>query len=121
MARCDFDKADVCRVCGRKNLYPGAYRMCSKTAAAWSQCSAGVGTQLKQLLARFGIRSTASCSCNEKARRMDKAGIDWCEANTDTIVGWLREEAAKRQLPFVDMAGRLLVKRAIRNARKAAS
>lgn len=37
----------------------------------------------------------------------------------DEIVGWLREEASKRGLPFVDMAGRMLVKRAIRNARKA--
>jgi hypothetical protein len=52
---------------------------------------------------------------------MDRNGCDWCEANIDTIVGWLREEATKRKLPFVDIAGRLLVKRAIRNARKAAS
>jgi hypothetical protein len=50
---------------------------------------------------------------------MDERGCDWCEANLDEIVGWLREEAAKRGLPFVDMAGRMLVKRAIRNARKA--
>ena len=42
----------------------------------------------------------------------------WCEQNIDEIVGWLREEATKRGLPFLDMAGRLLVKRAIRNARQ---
>lgn len=36
----------------------------------------------------------------------------------DTIVEWLKEEATKRKLPFVDMAGRLLVKRAISNAKK---
>ncbi len=50
---------------------------------------------------------------------MDANGCEWCEAHLDEIVGWLREEATKRGLPFVDMAGRVLVKRAISNARKA--
>ncbi len=52
---------------------------------------------------------------------MDARGCEWCEANIDTIVGWLREEAEKRGLPFLDVVGRLLVRRAIRNARRAAS
>jgi hypothetical protein len=43
----------------------------------------------------------------------------WCEAHLDEIVGWLREEAEKRGLPFLDMAGRLLVRRAISLARRA--
>jgi hypothetical protein len=85
--------------------------------------TSGPGTELKKNLAGWPFRITASaaCSCNARAREMDARGIDWCEANIDTIVGWLREEATKRGLPFVDMAGRLLVRRAIRNARKAAS
>jgi hypothetical protein len=49
---------------------------------------------------------------------MDRQGVQWCEDNIDTIVGWLREETAARGLPFVDLAGRLLVKRAIANARR---
>jgi hypothetical protein len=49
---------------------------------------------------------------------MDKRGIDWCERNQDTIVGWLEEEARARELPFVPIAAKLLVKRAIRNAKK---
>lgn len=49
---------------------------------------------------------------------MDERGVNWCEANIDEIVGWLREEATKRGLPFIDAAGRLLVRRAIRNARR---
>jgi hypothetical protein len=84
----------------------------------------GPGTELKKLLGRIGIRSTPSCSCNARAATIDLNELrepGWCEANIGTIVGWLREEATKRKLPFVDMAGRLLVKRAIRNARKAAS
>ena len=36
----------------------------------------------------------------------------------DEIVTWLREEATKRKLPFLDIAGRMLVRRAICNARR---
>lgn len=81
--------------------------------------AAGPGTELKKLLARVGITATPTCSCNARARTMDANGCEWCEANIGQIVGWLREEATKRGLPFVDMAGRVLVKRAISNARTA--
>lgn len=77
----------------------------------------GPGTELKKLIAKFGITASPDCSCNARARTMDERGNEWCEANLDEIVGWLREEAGKRGLPFVDMAGRMLVKQAIRNAR----
>lgn len=85
---------------------------------------AGPGTELKQLLAGwpFYIKTTATCSCNKRARIMDENEArepGWCAANLDTIVGWLREEAEKRKLPFLDMAGRMLVQRAIRNFKKA--
>jgi hypothetical protein len=82
------------------------------------------GTELKKLLATIGITATPNCSCNARARTMDANEArepGWCERNLDTVVGWLREEATKRRLPFLDAAGRLLVRRAIRNARKAAS
>jgi hypothetical protein len=79
----------------------------------------GPGTELKKLLASVGITAAPNCSCNARAAEMDRQGCDWCEANLDTIVGWLREEAGKRGLPFLDAAGRLLVRRAIRNARRA--
>jgi hypothetical protein len=78
----------------------------------------GPGTELKKLLARVGIVATPDCSCNARAAEMDRQGVDWCEANVDTIVGWLREQAEARGLPFFDVAGRLLVRRAIANARR---
>lgn len=81
----------------------------------------GAGTELKKLLASIGIEATPDCPCTARAREMDARGCDWCEANIDTIVGWLREQAESRGLPFLDAAGRLLVRRAIRNARRAAS
>jgi len=78
----------------------------------------GPGTELKKLLARVGITATPDCSCNARAAEMDRQGVEWCEANLDTIVGWLREQAEARGLPFLDVAGRMLVKRAIANARR---
>jgi hypothetical protein len=84
---------------------------------------AGPGTQLSRLLKRFGIEPTPTCSCRAKAAEMDAWGADECEKpeRIEEVVAVMREEAARRGLPFVDMAGRLLVRRAIRNARKAAS
>lgn len=87
-------------------------------ASQSAECRAG--TALKKLLFFLGVHFLGDCQCHARAAEMDRQGCDWCEENIDTIVGWLREEATKRKLPFVDMAGRLLVKRAIRNARNAA-
>ncbi len=86
-----------------------------------SQCnSCYAGTELKKLLEAWPFRITATpdCPCSVRAAEMDARGCDWCEANLDTIVGWLREQAQARGLPFVDLAGRMLVKRAISNARR---
>ena len=83
----------------------------------------GPGTELKKLLAAWPLYITASpdCSCNARAAEMDRREQEtpgWCEANLDLIVGWLREQAEARGLPFLDVAGRMLVRRAIRNARR---
>jgi hypothetical protein len=81
----------------------------------------GPGAELRKLLSRIGITAAPNCSCQRHANEMDARGCDWCEDNLDTIVGWLREEATKRGLPFLDAAGRILVRRAISNARRAAA
>lgn len=78
----------------------------------------GVGTELKKLLSKIGIRSTPNCSCNHKAKLMNMNGIEWCENNIDTILVWLSEEAQKRKLPFVKYGAKLIVKRAISNAKR---
>lgn len=81
------------------------------------------GTELKRLIAGFPlyISTTDSCPCNARAAEMDRQGCDWCEENLETIVGWLREQAQARGLPFLDAAGRMLVRRAIKLARKYAT
>lgn len=75
------------------------------------------GSELKKLLARFGFFS-GSCACDARATEMDVRGPDWCEKNIDTIVGWLREEAEKRMLPFAAFAAEILIRRAISKARR---
>jgi len=82
------------------------------------QTSSGPGTELKKLLSMIGINASPSCSCNSRARVMDEWGPEKCEKEIETILEWLKEEASKRKLPFVDMAGYILIRRAIHNARK---
>ncbi|NBW20059.1 MAG: hypothetical protein EBR82_70020 [Caulobacteraceae bacterium] len=69
----------------------------------------------------FRIVSSPDCKCNQRAHYMDEKGCDWCESDEGMaeIMAFLREAAEERGLPFVDMAARLLVKRAIYNARNA--
>jgi orotate phosphoribosyltransferase len=91
-----------------------------------SRPAGGPGTELKRLLALVGIGEVDGCRCRSRAATLDRRGPDWCEANVDTIVGWLREEAGKRRvfgvrLPFSDLVARRLVGKAIRRARTAST
>ena len=80
--------------------------------------SGGAGTELKALLALVGITSTPTCKCNARAKEMDVRGIKWVEENRPTVLSWLKEEAERRKLPFFPAAGRMLIKRAIENAKR---
>lgn len=82
----------------------------------------GPGTELKKLLAKIGIVSTPDCSCNRVAAEMDAWGPDECEQpeRMAYIVAAMRENAERRGMPFLDVAAKLLVRRAIKNARRAA-
>lgn len=82
--------------------------------------TSGPGTELKALLAKFGINSTPTCSCNRMARQMDTWG-DECVNHIEEIVDVMEAEARKRKLPFLRTAGRLLVRKAIRNAKRKAT
>lgn len=80
----------------------------------------GPGTELKKLLATFGIHATEGCSCNAIARQMDLWGPDECEKpeHMELVLAGMRDNAASRGIPFVDLAARLLIRRAIHNARR---
>ena len=85
----------------------------------FERLTTGPGTELKKLLAAFGIRATDTCPCNQYAVQMNVWGPDQCESRIEQIVQWLRDEAARRHLPFAAFAARRLIKLAIRNARRA--
>jgi hypothetical protein len=85
---------------------------------------AGPGTELKALLKYIGIVATPNCSCNARAAEMDRREAEtpgWCAENIETILDWLKEQADARGLPFVRMGAKVLVRRAISNARKKAA
>lgn len=78
----------------------------------------GVGTEVKKLLKAIGIVPTPNCLCNARAETMDRNGAAWCELNREVIIGWLKEEADKRKIPFAHFAGSMLLNRAIKRAKK---
>jgi hypothetical protein len=80
----------------------------------------GPGTELKKLFATFGFQDVPGCSCVAHAAEMDRRGADWCEANIETVVGWLREEKDRRGIvfPFFGSAARVAVNLAISRARE---
>lgn len=95
-----------------------AYPRNIKSNNETNSISGGPGTELKKLLANIGIKGTPNCSCNKRALLMDQNGIEWCENNMNIIIEWLKEEAHKRNLPFIETAAKLLIKRAIHNSKK---
>jgi len=110
----------VCSVCGRVCSAPHgkAVARCPQPARSQTKAPAGPGTELKALLKTIGITAKPNCSCNKRAKVMDEKGCDWCEENIDEIDGWLAEESKKRKLPYLSLAGKTLIRLAIRRARK---
>ena len=78
----------------------------------------GPGAHLSLLLGRLGFSEKPGCKCKSFAAQMDKWGADGCATRVSEILNVLRDEAARRGLPFLDVAGRLLIGRAIANARR---
>ena len=115
LPECDLVFADgqaLCRRCSRMYSAPhGRLRALCRVRPL-------PGTEMKALLAKIGIVSKPTCSCNKRAKIMDEKGCDWCAENIDEIDRWLAEEAKKRKLPYLSLAGKALIHLAIRRARK---
>lgn len=79
----------------------------------------GPGCQLKRLLAKAGLKGAPGCQCEARAAIMDDWGPGECSKpeRMSEILGWLKEEADRRELPFIEIAARTTVKLAIRFAR----
>jgi hypothetical protein len=85
------------------------------------ETSCKAGTELKNMLRLLGIKATPDCICTDRAMKIDANGCDWAEENHMLIVFWLSEEASKRRLPAPLWALKILVRWAIRRARKKAN
>ena len=90
----------------------------SKPAPPATPAPPGPGAHLSLLLGRLGFSEKPGCKCKSFAAQMDKWGADGCATRVSEILNVLRDEAARRGLPFLDVAGRLLIGRAIANARR---
>ncbi len=102
-----------CPICG---LGPVMVPVGLPVYCACQNKAAGPGTELKKLLYSVGIVAEKGCSCDGHAAEMNRQGVEWCAENIATIVGWMREEATKRGLPFIEVAARWMVRKAIRRA-----
>ena len=49
---------------------------------------------------------------------MNIRGTEWCEKNVETIVGWLKVEAEKRNVLFVESVAKLIVWAAIKKSKR---
>lgn len=109
----------ACRVGAEANGVPFRdVAIAKKDPTQFQRMINGPGTELKLLIGKVGITASPGCQCNAHAVQMNLWGPDECERKIDQIVGWLRDEATRRGLPFIETLGRMLVRRAISNARK---
>lgn len=72
----------------------------------------GPGAQLKKLLALFGASSSAGCSCEAMASKMDLLGRDWVLSRhgMEEIVASIKKNALERGHPINGMVARALVR-----------
>lgn len=77
----------------------------------------GVGFELKKMFSSVGIKIEEESFIDKKFRDIDNLGIEWCELNNKIILYWLELESRERKIPFVRIVGRLLLLKAIKNAK----
>lgn len=158
MSICQFVEASepgvfVCKECGvptpagRKYDNPPvrpcpavqsrAHRSPQRSQHKPSHRHCGPGCQLHQILEAWGFRETPGCGCKSFAKKMDKWGVDGCEARLDSdIVPWIvKQFDDRRKKPkglsvtakhlvrvtpraAVPVIAKRLVKKAIRAAKK---
>lgn len=71
------------------------------------------GDSLHRLLDGLGFTITPECQCQRHIVEMNHRGKAWCQANLDTILGWLETEAKNRGLSFPRKMAKGLVRVAL--------
>lgn len=119
MADCEINcDTLICETCKKKAISCKVRRTCFKESM---KITNGPGTELKKLLSRIGIDSTSGCKCSDRAKHMDymeQKDPGWTERNIEQVVDWMEQEARNRNLPFLRTPAKMLVKLAIRRAKK---
>jgi len=112
-----------CLIVGKYCAYCGTFSRDCNVVRSCPSNAGRPGTELAKVLKRFGIEHSQHCNCGSKAAEMDAWGCDEASRpeRIEEVVAVMRAEAKARGLPFVDAVGRMLVKRAIYNARRNAS
>lgn len=78
----------------------------------------GPGTILAGMFSMLGIKAGKNCSCKRHALEMNVKGLEWCENNRKTILGWLEQESKNRKIPFVETLANMVLTRAFNKSRK---
>lgn len=114
----DFSRSTLENLLSNQLKDDTANKLRSKFPKTLEEYPNGPGTILSNMISSMGIKSTPNCSCRRHAIEMNEKGPDWCEENLPTILSWLKEESAKRHLPYIESVASMVVKRAIRTSRR---
>ena len=76
----------------------------------------GPGTELKKLLSWF-YSPTKKCNCSTRIQKMNKWGPNECEKRIETIMRWMKHSARINNVPYFELAVKLVIRKAIKNAR----
>lgn len=108
---CNRDSQGFCSRCGKLLPFSGQPAKCGRVHPH------GIGSHLKIILRKVGIKGIAGCNCSQNARKINKWDANEAEARIEQIVEMMKGEAAVRGIPFSRTLAILIVRRAISNHR----
>ena len=99
------NKAEVyrCDICGR--LLDHVEHTCVTKR--------GVGTELKKVLSKCGIKQTPGCGCTRIENYLNRKGPTWCRENIFQVIRRLERQADKMDVTFNRLAALAIVRFAI--------
>jgi len=85
----------------------------------------GVGTELSKLIPEWATQFKGGCGCKDMAKKMDDRGVNWCEANSLSIVAHLLSQSEHLipafklvPVPVKKIVAERLLRKAITNAKE---
>lgn len=112
---CDFEIMQIgkrrllrCRICRREVLT-------KSTGHVRAVCGAprpppGPGSMLARILAELGVKPTKKCGCKKFAAKMDRLGVEGCQARRIELARALQEKSGEFGLTDFLSAGLAVIK-----------